>query len=528
MKKTLLGLLSILIFIQSYAQNAPGKYLYTEDKIKWANPWLKTQNLSGMILNNSFLNDTVFSFNDARLSSQYNTGELKNIYEAEQTIPSKLYINSYMKLGNVYLTGNFGIHYDFGINSRWRGLVDPYKTPFVVSDSIPGNISNEIYTMSAGLSAPLGKSCAIGGKISYTASILSKHKDLRNQNTNMEFQIIPSFMYNGRHFKFGLDAGYIRNTEKVEYIQVDQSEEKYLFEFYGIWFAGSTAFSYAETSRMLINNGAVGDVQLELNFGKFRLLNNFGVHYDYGSVTETNYNNYIFGDTKTLNYSDDLTILIGNRHRIEAQAEFRNQLGYRFLQRQELDPNSNIRVWVTYGDPINCYAGNSRILSLNYTYRHAKNSFDIPWEITAGVNEMMVSQTHKEFPILFHQEFDIITPYADFTYRWRKQRNCVELTPQISYNLPISGIRNDITNHSETEINMDEPWQQLDCLDEEFDYFNSSKLGVGLTLQYLNILNSQKGMSIYANAGYKLLYSTGELMSKKSRHKIQLTIGFRF
>lgn len=526
MKRTIFSIILILTVMQSNAQDMPEKYLYTKEKLEWVNPWLKTENLSGMLLNRSFLNDTVSSFNDAAISARYDAGALKNIYDPQRNLLGNLSVDSYAKLKNVYLYGNFGFDYKYGIGSRWRGLTNPYKTPFMLADSIAGNTSNEIYSMAAGISVPLGKSFAIGGKMSYAASVFSKHKDLRNKNTVMNFSIVPGFIYNGDRFKAGLNVGYARNTEKAEYIQIDQSAEKYLFELSGIWFFRSMAFSNAETDRMLIESGVFGNLQLEFDYNDLRIINDFGVNYNYGEETETGYNNLRYGDAESLSYSDKLAVFIGNRHKIEAEMLFGRMLGYRYLQQQESDPDSHVRVWVTYGEPINSYIRDYRHLSLNYTYRCAKTRFNIPWEISAGISEMSFSHTHKEYPVYFRQKTDIVEPHIDFTYRLMYGNSSMEVMPGLSFALPLSGIRNDVENKA--EISMTSPWQLEEPLNGEFDYFYSSKSGARIRLRYVRFIDRKKGMSIYADAGYGLLYATGRIMNGKARHSVRITFGFRF
>ena len=194
------------------------------------------------------LEDTTFV--DVSLGVVGETGVLKDVFAPDWQAGGALDASSRRKLGQVQLYGHFGYGYDYGQGSTWRGWIDPYETPFMLADSIPGSLSLERYTMEAGVGIPLGGGWAAGVDVAYDVALMAKHKDLRNKNTAMTFRIAPGVQWQGESFGLGFDLGYERATERVEYLQVSSNVENVLFDLYGLWVGRSMDFSSAYTRRM--------------------------------------------------------------------------------------------------------------------------------------------------------------------------------------------------------------------------------------------------------------------------------------
>lgn len=508
-------------------QEVSSKSYVTIDKLPWANPWLFSGNMSGMVMNETVFND-YSAFADASLSADYEFGKLKNVYDPESNLTGAFNIDSYSKLGKVFLYGRFGYNYTHSTGSRWRGLINPYETPFMMADTIPGNLSLEIYDMEAGIGIPLGRGFAVGVDISYKADIMAKHKDLRNKNTYMDFVISPGVMYEGKNISGGLNLGYSRNTEKIEYKQIDMSSEKYLFSLYGMWLYSSNGFSSAETSRRKENSSYFGSIQLDVNIGKFRLFDSFRADYTYGIQTETGYNNLIHGQINRMTYSNFLVLQYGLNHRIKADISFYTMLGDKYLQREELDPDSNVRVWVSYGSPINCFVRNLSTMDIDYTYRRAFSVTDIRWESSLGFRHLNVDNKYKEAPINFLQDIKIYEGYLRFSKYFRVKRSIIDITPEVSYSWS-EGTPNDIINIETDEVLEDNPqWQLLEPLYGEYSFWKASKVSAGLQAKYAYILNPEKGTDIYTKINFNARIGLDSGFHSLYRCLGQLSVGFTF
>ncbi len=516
------------------AQAQQEKALFTIDRMEWINPWLRTSNAAGLSGNAAFLSDTVKGFNDASAAGSIAAGGYKNIYDAERQVTGTLGIDSFMKLKRVFLHGKVGYRYEYGTNHRWRGLVNPYEMPFMVADSIPGNMSNEIYSLEAGIGIPLKNGWAIGVNTTYNASIMAKHKDLRNKNTYMEFDITPGVSYTGKLFLIGLNLGFLRNTEKIEYMQVDASTEKYLFDLYGMWLYSSNGFSSAEGKRYKLRNEYYGSLQLGFSFSNIRIFNNFEARYTDASQTETGYNNLHHGDIHKFLLSDSFSLLIGRQHRIDISASGYRMNGFRFLQRQELDPDSKVRIWVTYGDPVFCYDRCVTDGMLSYTFRKLGNTpdtdgklspFDVNWEISAAVKGYTMRQNYYEHPVQFSQKYSLLEPMATFSKYWKKGSHLFDLTPSLSYTIPTeSGHKDDVTAAGAKQG--ESPWQLEEPLAKEYSFFTSERVNASLSIRYAHIL--KKASTIYIKGTYLLHSVTKGDLQGEARHSGTLTIGYTF
>ena len=446
------------------------------------------------------LEDT--SYVDVSLGMAGQRGDLKDIYDPSSTLGGALSASARHKLSSVSLYGRFGYGYDYGWGSTWRGWIHPYETPFMLADSIPGTLSLEQYSMQAGAGVPLGRQWSLGIDVAYDVALMAKHKDLRNKNTAMVFRISPGLYWRGAHAGVGLNLGYERATERVEYMQVSESVEHVLFDLYGLWLYHASGFASAENRRMKENNRFFGNFQLDLSLGSVQLSNDLGLSWLQSEQTEVGYNNQQFGTIRNWTWSDDLSVKIGEAHEIKAKAQFSTMQGFRPLQRQELDPDSRIRVWVTYGDPVYCYWRQQHGESLSYTYGTS-------WKISVGVSNWHYQHAYVEYPQRFSQRIGTITPSV-----------AAEIPLGRLFTLAASaGYAKDYDPYcDQTE------WQLIEPLYRQWEYWEGNSWLAGIGLNW----HSSSGRT-YVRARYDLEVSTEPPTDiGGSRHTASLTLGFRF
>lgn len=443
------------------------------------------------------LEDTTYV--DVSMGLQGQTGRLRDIFDPEQVLAGALEASSRRKLGAVSLYGHFGYGYDYGRGSTWRGWIDPYETPFMLADSIPGALSQERFSMQAGAGLPLGSNWSVGLDLAYDVALMAKHKDLRNKNTAMNFRVAPGVQWRGESVGLGLDLGYERSTERVEYMQVSSNLEHVLFDIYGLWLYRASGFGSAEVRRFKENNRFFGDFQLGLDLGGVSLENSLGASWLLDNQSEVGYNNLQFGSTRTLTWSDELTLRIGEAHVVEASFSFSSSQGFRPLQRQELDPDSRIRVWVTCGDPVFCYWRQYHHESVRYTFGRS-------WKLSAGLVDWGMEHSYTEYPRRFKQHIH-------------------NMTPSLSAEIPIGNftivplIGHTFSYHSYTD---ETEWQLVEPLRKQWDLWDGSSYLGGLDVDWI----SASGRT-YVKAHYSVEVST-ELAEEGSRHVAGLTLGFVF
>lgn len=462
------------------------------------------------------------------LKSAVESGEYRNIYDPKTFQENRLGAQGATQKGRILLSGRFEYGYDFGKGSSWRGWTDPYATPFAVCDSIPGNISLESYDMGATAGFRAGK-WILGAGAAYRSSLMAKHKDLRNKNQRMDFSIAPRASYHGRRLSADILAGYSRNTEQVEYMQVDASSEKYLFQTYGLWFYTGSGFNSAEQKRLLSSHGGFAELSLAWTGETFSLGNDFSCIYTLSRQSETGYNNLRHGDSERLLYSDILSISAW-AHSLNLSFALEQMSGSRYLQRQELDPASGIRRWFSYGDPSQVYRRDILKLGVFYTFKRSS------WSVKAGASYLDASHSCKEFPAVYSQSLSWTEPAIEATKSLQFSNGYgLTFSPSLSFKYCLS--RDMLKKEILYQINSTNDGAQLMLpLREEFAYWSAEAIKASLDAGGWKSLKSggrlRAGARIFWLQGIpfyavKLKGCTGET-EDSARTGISLSLSYEF
>ena len=210
------------------------------------------------------------------------------------------------------------------------------------------------------------------------------------------------------------------------------------------------------------------------------------------------YNNLQFGTVRSWTWTDELALQIGENHAVEASAVFATMQGFRPLQRQELDPASRIRVWVTYGDPVFCYWRRQHAEHLQYTYGTS-------WQVSVGVDNEGMSHSYTEYPQRFVQRTHAVTPSVGAVIplglQWK-------VSPWAAFSKAY-GMENDITQ-----------WQEYEPLKRQWDYWDGDNWLAALGVKW----TSARGCT-YVQARYDMMANDD---FSEFRHAASLTVGFRF
>ena len=440
--------------------------------LDWQNPWLGSGNMAGLC-ENGFLQGQTDGVSEAALGVDWNAGGWRNVFDPESSLEASVGVDSYLKLDKVYLYGRFGYGYEYDWGNTWRGSLHPYESPFMLADNVEGDISDETYSMQAGFGVPLGN-FSIGASVKYDVGIMAKQRDLRNRNTDMSFYIAPSVTYKAGAVRLGLEAGYGKSDEKVEYTQIAANTENYLYYLQGMWLYQKYGYSSAETSRLNASNLAVASFQIDIDAAKWRIFNDFKVQYKRLEQTETGYNNLRYGDVTSLLLGDALSFQYSDRHRISLSFSDRRFGADRYLQQEEADPRSGIRRYVNYGDPQRCWYKD--VLSLGAEYAFHKE-FD--WDLSAGVRYDGSGLIYSKYPLSISQDFRSVTPYAGLSKFFRLKNSRWELFCSFSYRAMLKSLRNcfevvpGVTYESQDDLQLSAP------LESEADYFGTDCFGAG-------------------------------------------------
>ena len=439
------------------------------------------------------------SYVDVALGVNGAAGRMHDVYAPASLLQGTLDASSRQKLGRVSLYGRFGYGYEAAKGSTWRGWIDPYETPFMLADSIPGSLSLERYSMEAGAGLPLGGGWSAGLDLSYDVALMAKHKDLRNKNTAMNFRVSPGVYWQAGGFGLGLNLGYERSTERVEYTQIATNVEHILFDIYGLWVAHGSGYASAENRRFKENNRFFGGFQFDWSQGSVALHNDLRTSWLRSVQTEVGYNNQQFGSTRSWTWEDELALTLGPAHEVTASFIFSSMQGFRPLQRQELDPDSRIRIWVTYGDPVFCYWRQYHVERLRYR-------FGPGWKLVVGLENWGVEHSYTEYPQRFVQRISTLTPSL-----------AVEIPAGRFTLIPEVGYAYDYNAYTDNTS-----WQLTEPLLRQWDYWEGNGYHAAFDLRW-----SAPGGRTYVRAHYDVEAST-RLDDDGLRHTAALTVGFVF
>ncbi len=369
----------------------------------------------------------------------------------------------------------------------------------MLADSIPGNLSLERYTMESGAGLSLDDHWSVGLDMAYDVALMAKHKDLRNKNTAMNFRVSPGVNWQGGQVGLGLNLGYERSTERVEFTQIATNVEHILFDLYGLWVYHGSGYASAENRRLKTNNRVSGGFQFDWTPGRFALHNELRASWLQSRQTEVGYNNQQFGSTRSWTWEDDLSLEFGQAHALEASFIFSSMQGFRPLQRQELDPDSRIRVWVTYGDPVFCYWRQYHVERLNYR-------FGTRWKLLVGVENWGTEHSYTEYPQRFVQRISTLTPSV-----------AVEIPVGRFTLIPWLGFAMDY--HAYTD---NTSWQLTEPLLRQWDFWDGNNY-----LGAFDVKWSSASGRTYIRVHYDINAST-RYDNDGARHAAALTLGFIF
>jgi len=533
-KKYITGLLAFLIcsflLAQEPAQELCTKNYYTYDYLLRTNFWLQANNAAGLIFNDKAL-DKTDSYTQFDGTVFYNGGDFRNIYTPESELQYKLNAKSYMKLGKIHLYGNFTYDYNVRRNIQWAGMLNPINSPFMLSDSIPGNQTLERFTLDGGIALPVNNNFTVGAYMDYTVASAAKLKDLRNKNTYMNLLLRPAILYHSANWNFGANLLYERTTEEIEYRQFEaNTSNKSIFSLSGLWFYTYKTFSSSE-SRRKNSNKLGGAFQGEFVTGDLKIFSEFSGYYGKSSLSETGYNKQEYGDTKITAYRYEGKAVYKNQHRLTGYMEFSRMLGYNVIQRLEMNPDARVNQWVTY-DRVNNYVRNAVEYEIAYTFDKLRSECNHALNLSLGARGYSIENAYKLYPLKYLQQWNYTEVFLNLNrnilYAW----GMLDLNPSVAYGWG-SGTMNDKSTMNgmtlqEVEEYMpptEQPLQLTQQLAREFVFMTAGRLNWGLHCRATYFLNKSKGTNLYADIRYNYLNSMSDALRDKHRNYISLTIG---
>lgn len=387
----------------------------TEDRIAWVNAYADGTNPALEALHAEWL-DSLKNWSEICLYAETVWGEYRNVTDPSASRTAGIGTVSRRNLGDVLLKGYFGYAYDWNDGCTWSGWSRPDESPFGVADTISGPVLAERYRMGAELAWRPGP-WLLGVRAGYAAEERAKTSDIRSGSRRMEFSLRAGAGWYGDRIRLGLDLGYDRRTERLDFIAVNQQEPRYILELYGLWTGVFSAFSAGQYDRFRSADRWSAAVQAEYGAGSLCWSNSLEVSLAADSQREPGYNGKRYGDYRTLMVDYRSYLRFGRFHRLELNAQWFRGDGFRFLQRLENDPASGVSQWVTYSrmhtfrDAV-CEAG------FTYRFRPGATAWEVPWEFGAGFRLRREEQAVLEYPQRLGRECMVRTVFFSVHREW--------------------------------------------------------------------------------------------------------------
>jgi len=524
---------SIIAFIILFGMS---KYLYAQaeteallqrEHLLWISPNIASSNASA--LSSLYCEFPEFrGLSDAGLVFNYDFGTLGNPRTAERTRDMMFSTQSIRRFNNTFVSADFSYRVQRLSNVQWLNLMSQTPRPNAISDSTPGDFSSEGLFTTVNVGHRLNNNHTIGISLNYSIATGAKNVDLRNINRYLQFGIGPSWMFRQEWGGFGIDAGFHRAIEDMQYEQRVTQDAQFLFRMEGLWFFEQQTFS-STTGRFIQDAGYHANLTLDLNLGQMTLFNQFGVRYTDGFIKlRSTITQERFGEQEILNYTYRGTLIINPRNQIRVTAQNSTLRAYSLVQRNEINPYTLLQEFVTYARvPQSSEVRNTA----NITFAHASlrngNAIDHAWRLEVGVGYNQRRITQRRFPLLYQQTITIYEGFASFNKNIQTQRFVFDIKPSVAISTG-HGTMFERINLTGTEDLPEETLVFLPQLEHEFNYLRSTKLGVGLDATIARPIrgNWHRSLFLTARANYRHALSTD--LSGLSRMYVSFHLGLNF
>jgi len=195
--------------------------------------WRLTDNAAGLGIDNSD------NRGYAEFDFQHSEGDYRRVQEGGQRNQLKFDTERYQRIGQMLVGyGRFTFGMDRTKDRSWCDVMRPYNSnPFFSGSSISGKYDTQQFDFSAALSTipiPLAgdeadRELALGCRLDYKASDLSRLRDPRSRSELLDYKIAPAVTYTFGRNTLGLAGYYDRRKEKIPNITTVQNDPNLMY-----------------------------------------------------------------------------------------------------------------------------------------------------------------------------------------------------------------------------------------------------------------------------------------------------------
>jgi len=498
------------------------------DNLLWISPNIESSNAAALsTLSLDFPEFT--SSSDAKLIFNYDQGTLGNPQTPESTRDIMFSTKSVQRFENTFVSAYFDYRFQRLEHVQWHNLMNPGSHAVAISDSIPGSFNSESFFTGVKVGHKLNDHHTIGIGVNYNIGTGAKNIDLRNLNRKVYVDISPSWMFQQEWGNIGVDVGFHRSIEDMEYRQVVTQGPQTIFRMEGLWFFSREDFS-GTVGRFFQDQGFKANLKLDLKSGQMMWYNQIGVNYTNGfQKLRSTITNEQFGDQQRLAYLYGSTLVINPQHQIRANFQNSTLLTYRLLQRNEFNPATRAWAYVTYART-NHYSEVQNAADLTYAYANLRNGnpMDQVWRVEIGGAYFQRVQAQRIFPYLFQQTANVYEGFASFNKNIPTRSLIIDVKPQFSFSTGGGTLNERFDLDPNPSILPNDGWQFLPQLKHEFNYLTGSKFGVGLEANVAYPFGRTNRTALFLNARISHREALNTDLKGFSRTYMSIHLGFNF
>ncbi|MCK3683396.1 DUF6850 family outer membrane beta-barrel protein [Maribellus sp. YY47] len=329
------------------------------------NPWLNSNNISGIIFNPKSKLGRVYG------GYQVSDGDFHLTRNPSHQKNYSLFSESYLHLKDNYFYGKFEYRNSDENGNLWVGVFDPNReTPYIIGDSVSGaNYHKESFHLSGGIAKKITENISSGLLAEYKVGVAAKQKDPRPENIVTEFSVSPSVIFFLQNTKLGINLGFRNRKEDIEYKQIVTNDtDPTYFMFKGLGFYSSeTAQAYY---RFQSQNSYSGGMQVETSIRNLKSLTEINANYSLEKLSDGKNNNKksAGGDWKSYKIEFNQQLTKENQRSIQKlsfNGSYFNGDGIEYNQQQAVNDDNFVE-----------YITLSKNLKFNRQIYQAKLNFD--------------------------------------------------------------------------------------------------------------------------------------------------------
>lgn len=518
-------LLALLSFDVSGQDEVIDKKEYSKELLELHNPWITTDNFSGLFLLQNTISEIYASYNTT-------SGDFAKSMEADDINQFSIGTYSYQKYKSIGLYGEFKYTNAYEDGVKWADMLAPYNgTPFIIGDMIGGDYHKEFFHLKGGIASNLcNENTTWGVGIEYISGSGGKDNDPRPLNKLMKARITPGFTLKVNDMRLGFNLMYAHTKEEINIRSFVDNEYYKIYQYRGLslfTFDDVTSFT-----RNYFTDIYGGNIQIAFNLGSIKNITEFGFSYKKEEVEDGQSTIKDFGTYEEEKIGFNTSFIYEKNdfiHKLGLEGGFYDRLGTINVLRRENEGFGY--VWTKYGENKD-YTQKESAIALNYALYKMAAKYKQDWKADLKVEFIDQNTKYKFDPETFEQDIQGIDTKIGFTKNFtinNKSNLLVNLYSGYKFNLDKKlYVLNELNKEALQIENIDE-YIVSSIVDTDYAWITSDVFKLGTYLKYAFDLNIRKNLTAaYIKLAADYFSSNEGMFDGENRTYLTATVGLVF